>query len=73
MIIRTRQRIIKAAEALQDEQLIPPGVDNPEAFRVRTGSTLLPRDVNWLEATADLRKAFVEHPDLLAEAEAGRF
>jgi hypothetical protein len=24
----------------------------------------LPQDANWLEATQDLRKAFVEHPDL---------
>jgi phthalate 4,5-dioxygenase oxygenase subunit len=73
MIIRTRQRIIRAAQALQEEGATPPGVDAPEVFRVRTGSTFLPRDVNWLAATEDLRKAFVEHPDLLAEAEAGRF
>jgi phthalate 4,5-dioxygenase len=73
MIIRTRQRIMKAAQALQEDGTVPPGVDAPEVFAVRTGSTFLARGANWLEATEDLRKAFVEHPALLAEAEAGRF
>jgi hypothetical protein len=73
MIIRTRQRLIRAAEAFRDESAVPPGVDDPKVYRVRTGSAFLPRDANWLQATAELRKAFVEHPDLLAQAEAGRF
>jgi phenylpropionate dioxygenase-like ring-hydroxylating dioxygenase large terminal subunit len=73
MIIRTRQRIIRAAESLRDENATPPGVDDPEAFAVRTGSAILPKDADWLEATKELRKAFVEHPALLEQAEAGRF
>jgi phthalate 4,5-dioxygenase len=73
MIIRTRQRVIHAAEALRDEGATPPGVDEPEVFAVRTGSVFLPKDADWLESTKELRKAFVDHPDLLAEAEAGRF
>jgi phenylpropionate dioxygenase-like ring-hydroxylating dioxygenase large terminal subunit len=73
MIIRTRQRIIRAAESLSDEGTTPPGVDEPEVFAVRTGSVFLPRDADWLQATEDLRRAFVDHPDLLEQAEAGRF
>ena len=28
------------------------------------GGVVLPRGVNWVEATSELRKAFVEHPGL---------
>ena len=73
MIIRTRQRIIRAAETFRDEGITPPGVDDPDVFAVRTGSAILPRGADWLEATEDLRRAFVDHPDLLAQAETGRF
>jgi phthalate 4,5-dioxygenase oxygenase subunit len=73
MIIRTRQRLIKAAAALREDGIAPPGVDDPEVYRVRSGSAFLPKDANWLEATSELRKAFVEHPDILAQAESGRF
>ena len=73
MIIRTRQRIIRAAKGLREAGVSPPGVDEPEVYRVRTGGIFLPKDANWLEATAELRKAFVEHPDLQAQLEAGRF
>jgi hypothetical protein len=73
MIIRTRQRIIRAAKALREAGVVPPGVDEPEVYRVRTGGIFLPKDADWLEATKELRKAFVEHPDLKAQAEAGRF
>ena len=73
MIIRTRQRLAKAAEALQNEGAVPPGADNPEVFAVRTGSTFLKKGADWLKETEELRRAFVEHPDLLEQAEAGRF
>jgi phthalate 4,5-dioxygenase len=64
MIIRVRRRLISAARALAERGTTPPGVDNPAVYRVRSGGVFLPQDANWLEATAELRKAFVEHPDL---------
>jgi nitrite reductase/ring-hydroxylating ferredoxin subunit len=64
MIIRVRRRLISAARALAERGTTPPGVDNPEVYRVRSGGVFLSHDANWLEATAELRKAFVEHPDL---------
>jgi phthalate 4,5-dioxygenase oxygenase subunit len=73
MIIRTRQRLIKAAEALRDDGTPPPGVDDPEVFAVRSGSILLPKNADWLQATAELRRGFAQHPDLIAMAEAGQF
>src|SRR5438874_10039029 len=64
MVIRVRRRLIEAARAVAERGLTPPGVDNPEVYRVRSGGALLPKDANWLEATAELRKAFVDHPEL---------
>jgi hypothetical protein len=43
---------------------VPPGVDAPESYRVRSGGTLLPEGADWVEATRDLRQAFIDHPNL---------
>ncbi|HEX8966429.1 MAG TPA: Rieske 2Fe-2S domain-containing protein, partial [Chloroflexota bacterium] len=64
MIIRTRRRLIESAIALRDTGLTPTGVDDPSVFAVRSGGVVLPRGVNWVEATNELRKAFVPHPEL---------
>ncbi|HEV7662959.1 MAG TPA: Rieske 2Fe-2S domain-containing protein [Chloroflexota bacterium] len=64
MIIRTRRRLLAAAQALAERGTIPPGVDTPEVYRVRSGGVFLPEDAHWLDATAHLRQAFVDHPDL---------
>jgi hypothetical protein len=52
----------EAARALVERGVTPPGVDTPEVYRVRSGGAFLPKGADWLEATAELRKAFVEHP-----------
>jgi phthalate 4,5-dioxygenase oxygenase subunit len=31
---------------------------------VRSGGVFLPTDADWVEATRELRRAFVEHPEL---------
>jgi len=64
MVIRTRKRLIDAAKALRDAGQVPPGVDNPGVYAVRSGGAVLPRGVDWIEATKDLRKAWREHPGL---------
>jgi phenylpropionate dioxygenase-like ring-hydroxylating dioxygenase large terminal subunit len=64
MIIRARRRLLLASRALADQGLTPPGVDDPEVFGARAGGVFLPRDADWLEATEDLRRGFVKHPDL---------
>jgi phthalate 4,5-dioxygenase len=68
MIARTRMRLLRAMRALRDDGTTPPGVDNPEVYRIRSGGALLPRDADWLEATAERRMAFVDHPELLEQA-----
>jgi len=64
MVIRVRRRLMEAARALVERGVTPPGVDNAQVYRVHSGGALLARDTNWLEATAELRKAFVEPPQL---------
>ena len=63
MIVRTRRRLIRSAVAHR-EGTTPPGVDNPELYRQRSGGIILPRDADWIESTEELRKAFTENPEL---------
>jgi phenylpropionate dioxygenase-like ring-hydroxylating dioxygenase large terminal subunit len=64
MVIRVRRRLIAAVQAHMNHGLTPPGVDDPEAYRVRSGGVFLPPEADWIEATRELRQAFVEHPQL---------
>jgi hypothetical protein len=64
MVIRTRKRLIDAAKALRDKGEIPPGVDDPDVYQTRSGGVVLPKGVDWIEATKELRKAGVKHPGL---------
>jgi phenylpropionate dioxygenase-like ring-hydroxylating dioxygenase large terminal subunit len=58
MIIRTRRKLLATAKALRDNGVIPPGVDNPEVYRQRSGECILPRDVFWWDATKPMREIF---------------
>jgi len=64
MIIRTRRRLMEAARALREQGTVPPGADDPSVYAVRSGGTVIPKALNWVEATNELRKAFVDHPNL---------
>ena len=57
LIIRTRRRLIGAAKALRDNGIVPPGVDNPEIYRQRSGGVILRRDQDFWEGTKELRQA----------------
>jgi phthalate 4,5-dioxygenase len=59
LIIRTRRRMMAAALALDEQGVTPPGVDNPELYRQRSGGVLLPRDANWWDATEERRTQFI--------------
>jgi phenylpropionate dioxygenase-like ring-hydroxylating dioxygenase large terminal subunit len=48
LIIATRRCLINAAKALRDQQTVPPGVDKPELYRMRSGGALLPKGVDGL-------------------------
>jgi phthalate 4,5-dioxygenase len=64
MIIRSRRRLINAARTFAETGETPLTVRHPEFYRIRSGSTLLPLDADWMAATEQLREAFVEHPEL---------
>lgn len=51
-IIQARIRLRKAALALRDDGVVPPGAD-PEHQRVRSASVVLPRDRGFIEASRD--------------------
>jgi phenylpropionate dioxygenase-like ring-hydroxylating dioxygenase large terminal subunit len=59
MIIRTRQRLSQALKAFRENGTIPPGVDNPEVYRTRSGWLILPNGVDWWEGSKELRQTFV--------------
>jgi phenylpropionate dioxygenase-like ring-hydroxylating dioxygenase large terminal subunit len=64
MIIRVRRRLLNAVRAHAEQAITPPGVDDPRAYHQRGGGVFLPKGVDWVAATAELRKAFVNHPEL---------
>jgi hypothetical protein len=57
MVIIARRLYLRAAKALRDEGRVPANVDNPEVGAVRSASVILPAGANWIEASAEARKA----------------
>jgi phthalate 4,5-dioxygenase len=64
MVIRVRRRLMAAARALVADGVVPPGVDEPEAYRQRSGGVILDAGADWVQATQSLREAYVPHPEL---------
>jgi phenylpropionate dioxygenase-like ring-hydroxylating dioxygenase large terminal subunit len=64
MVIRTRKRLLDAAKALRDKGEIPPGVEDPKVYAVRSGGVVLPKGADWIESTRELRRAWVKHDGL---------
>jgi phenylpropionate dioxygenase-like ring-hydroxylating dioxygenase large terminal subunit len=64
MIIRTRRRLLDAALALANGGTCAPCVDEPDAWLQRSGGVVLPRDADFVAATAELRKPFVTHAEI---------
>src|SRR5579862_16660 len=67
MVIKVRRRLLSAVRALVEKGITPPGVDDPDVYRVRSGQAFLPADADWLEATKDLRRGFVQHPQAVID------
>lgn len=63
MIIKTRQKLVKAARTF-DDGAAAPGVDNPGLFRMRGGGAVLPKGANGLDDLADLHFARAELADV---------
>ena len=71
MVIHVRRLLIEAAKALRDRGETPPGVDDPELYRVRTATVIVPKGQPWRDAAADYLRAFTDLPVLSAEAQIG--
>jgi hypothetical protein len=71
LIIRTRRCMLQAAKALRDHGITPPGVDNPEIYALRSGGVILHKDLDWWDATKDLRRAFVDRTEMAPMAALG--
>ncbi|HLF77192.1 MAG TPA: Rieske 2Fe-2S domain-containing protein [Dehalococcoidia bacterium] len=53
MIIRSRRRLLDAAKALAQNGTVPPGVEDPSLYRIRSGGAVLPKGVDGLAVTQD--------------------
>ena len=51
---------------LAEKGTTPPGVLNPEFYRVRTGEIFLPEGSNWVEETKELRKSALQGQAIMA-------
>ena len=56
-IIRSRRALIKAAKLLRDYGIEPESVWNPSVYSLRSAAVVLPRDVDWVEGSAEFREA----------------
>ncbi len=74
MMIQVRRRLLNAAKVLRDQGTVPPGVDEPELYRVRSVSIALSKGENWIESGHEYLKAFTDLPVMSVESQlaAGR-
>jgi len=55
-IIKARQKLRKAVEALRDDGAVPPGVDTAHQ-RVRSAAVVLPKEESFIDACRDALEA----------------
>jgi hypothetical protein len=60
-VIAARRRLLAEVRALAADGAASPSGLDPRQQRVRSASMILPRDVPWVEATAEGRKAAEAH------------
>jgi phthalate 4,5-dioxygenase oxygenase subunit len=48
-IVKARRMLLRCARELRELGTIPPGVDDPKAYRVRGANTVVPDTVAWVE------------------------
>ena len=55
-IIHFRKRLLEVAREFHEKETHPPGVIDPQLYRVRGAAAILPKDADWREATEEIRK-----------------
>jgi phthalate 4,5-dioxygenase len=71
-IIQARRLLLSAAKALRDQGTPPPGAENPDLFRVRSCSAVLPEGADWQAALEDWHMARTNEVRLEQTLESGR-
>lgn len=67
MIIRTRRRLLNAAKDLRDHGTVPPGIDDPSVYGIRSTTVVLSDAEPWQPAADPLLKAFTEEKIMAAD------
>ena len=71
MIIRTRRRWIAVARAFaENAAALPPNVDSPRTYRLRSGEVILPRSADWWDGSRELREKSLTNPPELTRSSA---
>ncbi len=65
MVIRTRQVLLAKARALRESGEIPPGVDQPQLYRMNSGGLLATKGENGIEVGAHLLFQGGQRPEAL--------
>ena len=52
-IIKSRQMLLAAAQALRDKSAMPAGARDPAVYRVRGCAVVIPDDVDWIEGARE--------------------
>jgi phenylpropionate dioxygenase-like ring-hydroxylating dioxygenase large terminal subunit len=60
LIIRTRRKLIKVAKDFRDHGILPPGVDDPTLYHMRSGEFILPRSADFWTALKEPREAYLK-------------
>jgi hypothetical protein len=71
MIIKVRRSLLQAAKDLRENGTVPPGVDNPEIYRQRSGWALVPKGKDFWEELRPLREAFQQEDIRVPDPVAG--
>lgn len=64
-IIRMRRALIKAARELRDHNTLPPAVNRPGLYGVRSTCLMVPDGVNRIEASREQQWVSVNEPPKL--------
>nr|WP_205964553.1 Rieske 2Fe-2S domain-containing protein [Ramlibacter agri] len=63
MVVRTRRRVLKAAQALREQGTLPPGVRDPQVmWDARSGSFHTPAAADWQQAYREQLQAAIRVP-----------
>jgi hypothetical protein len=67
IIIRTRRRLLEAAKAVRDHGTVPPGVDDPTVYGIRSTTVVLSDSEPWQPIASPLLKAFTDEKIMAAD------